>query len=222
MRVRTFLGLITIAMTQAAAKHLDGNTPSPPSSEAPLDQRVDELLSEAERTTLVATGEFESLSNNESTDTEASPESTLDESIDSALDEARQRLDQVAAAATDVQSLDDVLSSSATERLEIAETDADRSGTTGLASINDAPAADPAPVNAAAESVDRISAPAEAEPEISQAVPELAYARRSPVIINTLTWPMTLFPPIARDVIGWFGLVTLFNAACLWLYVLLS
>lgn len=35
-----------------------------------------------------------------------------------------------------------------------------------------------------------------------------------------LAWPLSFLPQEVRDVVGWFGLVTLFNAACIWIYVL--
>jgi len=206
-------------MTQAAAAQLDGNAPAPPPSDAPLDQRVETLLEEAERAAHQS-------SDMPSPDAEPSPESSLDEAIDSALDEARQRLDQVAAAATDVQSLDDVLSTTAAERIEMAEEPLDprpRESSAPEPVTESSPAASEREPSAQAD-LSASSSPhsAEESPEIGLPHPQRAESRKLNTLIAALAWPMSLFPPIARDVIGWFGLVTLFNGACLWLYVLMS
>lgn len=40
-------------------------------------------------------------------------------------------------------------------------------------------------------------------------------------VLRAASWPMSRVPLVVRDLIGWLALVTLFNSACLWLYLLL-
>ncbi|MBL8746091.1 MAG: hypothetical protein JNK58_07020 [Phycisphaerae bacterium] len=40
-------------------------------------------------------------------------------------------------------------------------------------------------------------------------------------LISALAWPMANIPVGLRDLVGWFALVTIFNSACIWLYLLL-
>jgi hypothetical protein len=40
-------------------------------------------------------------------------------------------------------------------------------------------------------------------------------------LVAPFAWPLSFLSPAMRDIVGWFGLVTLFNAACIWAYLLL-
>lgn len=43
----------------------------------------------------------------------------------------------------------------------------------------------------------------------------------SGILVRAAAWPLSLVPVMIRDMVGWFAIVTLFNAACLWLFLLL-
>jgi hypothetical protein len=87
--------------------------------------------------------------------------------------------------------------------------------------------ADPAPAEPPADtpgepSVLPVVVSASPEP-LSAATSNPAADRRTALdrLGAILAAPMALIPPASRDYVGWFALVTLFNAACVWIYLLM-
>jgi hypothetical protein len=217
-------------MTPTAATTRDAIGEEPGDTAAQIESAIEEMLddgrrrAESEAETLTATGHAE--------------DDPLESSIDQAFGDGRRRLESADAPAT-VQELDELLSSSARARFEqepaVAEAGPPAAATVAMDETPaTAPAAESAPVRAAVEAQDDgpgaapiaavivPEAPAVGAAQATIAPAEAAAPARRGEVWGVLAWPMRPFPPAARDLIGWFALVTLFNAACIWLYLLIK
>jgi hypothetical protein len=85
-----------------------------------------------------------------------------------------------------------------------------------------APVPSPAPITAPARAATATPEPAATtvEAEAEPSGPGLV-TRVGGMTVRAMAWPLTLLPTEARDAVGWLALVTLFNAACLWVFVLM-
>lgn len=172
------------------------------------------------------------------------PASPLEQSIDEAVEDAQQAMmeGESPSAAEEppppesVERIDDALAESADARM--AEQAAEAPAAEPLPAAADKPPEQPSDESSTPPSVEPegqvvpvvVSAPPEPLPSAPpppesgvssvEAKPGRGHATLGPRVAAVMAWPMTLLPPPARDLIGWLGLVTLFNAACIWIYVL--
>lgn len=85
--------------------------------------------------------------------------------------------------------------------------------------LTPSPEEPPEPVVEAAMPVEMPEGPITASPNT---VPLPAWPIRvGRLLPKAMAWPLSHLTPAGRDLIGWFALVTLFNAACLWAYLLI-
>jgi hypothetical protein len=230
-------------MSHAAAK---APTQDPPPSageaETALDGRIDALLDEIGEAKQEVDGIIADTESAESVVPAASPE--LEASIDRVIEEAQRSLGEVesepalkvTAGPGAVSRIDDALAQSADHRMAEAEARAAAETSAPAEPIVETLESEPEfpPAGTSEESVvvpAVVSAPPEPlEPEAieAQAVPATVTTNSgtgvTPVIISAaglLAWPMSVLPIELRDLIGWLALVTLFNAACVWLFLLL-
>ncbi|MDX2116286.1 MAG: hypothetical protein SFZ24_11805 [Planctomycetota bacterium] len=163
----------------------------------------------------------------------------LDASADPGPDAPTASTESTGQAARDVAAIDDVLSSTAHHLIETPESaapaepaaDADPAAPADQpASSGTPPGTEPAADTAgearavsAPAPVPVIIAPAEAPaPAGVVAHAPRGTPRIAALCARILAWPLSHVPASVRDLVGWFALVTLFNAACVWLYLLLG
>lgn len=212
---------------QPAPLSAKGAESAAPTEEA-LGSQIDELLSAMESSAAEAGAAVEG----SAARSDDPGSSALEASIDEAIDQARRSLDEAPAAET-VAQLDEVLAQRAEQRMSeplvAAGPPAEVAEASGEALL-EASGAPPEQVDDSIIVPVVVSAPpelpqsaqmAEAGAVTNPAPTEAAKAGAVSMLAAALSWPMRLLPPVVRDLLGWLALVTLFNAACIWIYLLI-
>lgn len=232
-------------MSQAAAKAPTQDQPAPAGeAAAPLEERIDALLDELDEAKQEVNGVVAEAEHDAIDEPVTSPD--LEASIDQVIEEAQRSLGEIepdpalniAAGPGAVARIDDALAQSADHRMAEAEARAAAEQAQSPKPLDKTPEPEQGDFPVVSGSTEGavvvpvvVSAPPEPlEPNTAGAAVAHTTAAQiggnppTPVIMSAarlLAWPMSALPIEMRDLIGWLALVTLFNAACVWLFLLL-
>lgn len=165
----------------------------------------------------------------------------LEASIDRVVEEAQRTLAETtepAAGTTDtVAQVDDALAQNADAMMasaEVAAVDAPPEPATATAREPASDEADHTPVEAVANAVvpvvvsappEPLAAPGEKAGNFTAGSDDPSHhskaSRKVLRLVEVASWPISCLPVVVRDLVGWFALVTIFNAVCIWAYLII-